>query len=300
MCHRGATGRGESMQDGEWIRIGELGRRVGLSVHVLRAWERRYGFPEPRRTKGGFRLYSAIDEERLRAMGRLVTQGVPPARAAQAVRQDAEAPHEAPRRAAGRPETALTEALERFDDDAAQRLLDEAFATRTQDSAIRDVVLPCMHAIGDRWAHGQVSVAQEHFATALIRGRLLGLARGWSGGAGPRALLACPPGEGHDLGLLCFGLTLRRKGWRITFLGADTPLDTTVEAASAIGPDLVVIAGTLAEHMRTLGPALERTRLPAPLALAGPGATPELADQAGADRLHGDPVAAATVAAALP
>lgn len=299
MTGHGAAERVGSTPDGELIRIGELGRRVGQSVHVLRAWERRYGVPEPRRTAGGFRLYSAADEEQLRAMCRLVAEGTPPGQAARAVRQTPPSPTESPYPEQDGRTTALTHALEGFDDDGAHRLLDEVFATHTQDRAIKDVVLPCLRTIGERWVHGQTSVAQEHFATALIRGRLLGLARGWSCGSGPRALLSCPPGEHHDLGLLCLGLTLRRKGWRITYLGADTPLGTTVEAATAIDPDLVVIAGTLPGHMQALGPALERTRLPSPLALAGPGATPELADQAGAHRLDGDPVAAATVAAAL-
>ena len=75
-------------------------------------------------------------------------------------------------------------------------------------------------------AGGDASIAQEHFASALLRGRLLGLARGWGTGSGPLGLLACFPGDQHDLGLLCFGLALRGQGWRITFLGPDTPLAT--------------------------------------------------------------------------
>ncbi len=285
--------------DEEWIRIGELSRRVGVTVHVIRAWERRYGIPEPTRTKGGFRLYSSADEARLRAMCQLVAEGQAPARAAVVVRDDPPASSPAaPETDSSEIAPALTAALERFDEDGAQRLLDRAFATRSQDSAIRDIVLPCLRSIGDFWEEGRVTVAQEHFATALLRGRLLGLTRGWSSGTGPRALLACPPGERHDLGLLCLGLTLRNKGWRITFLGADTPLEAVSEAATALRPDLVVLAGT-ATHMRGLGLVLAQLQLPA-LALAGPGATPELARQAGAAYLEGDPVHAATLAAALP
>ena len=54
-----------------------------------------------------------------------------------------------------------------------------------------------------------MSIAQEHFASSLLRGRLLGLARGWGSGGSPLALLACVPGDQHDLGLICFGLALR-------------------------------------------------------------------------------------------
>ena len=70
----------------------------------------------------------------------------------------------------------------------------------------------------------------------FLRGRLLGLARGWGRGTGPRALLACPPGERHDLGLIAFGLALRERGWRIDFLGGDTPAESIAGAARAIEP----------------------------------------------------------------
>ena len=78
---------------------------------------------------------------------------------------------------------------------------------------------------------GDATVAQEHFASNLIRGRLLGIGRGWDSGEGPRAVLACAPGEQHDLGLIAFGLTLNRRGWRITYLGPDTPVDSLVDTA---------------------------------------------------------------------
>jgi hypothetical protein len=57
-----------------------------------------------------------------------------------------------------------------------------------------------MHEIDNRWESGEVSVAEEHFATGILRGRMLSLARNWGAGSGPLALLACPPGEQQDLG----------------------------------------------------------------------------------------------------
>ena len=82
----------------------------------------------------------------------------------------------------------------------------------------RDAGPPYLHELGERWAHAKASVAQEHFASVLPRA----LARDWGRGRGPHALLACVPGDQHDLGLICFGLALRAHGWRITYLGADT------------------------------------------------------------------------------
>jgi MerR family transcriptional regulator, light-induced transcriptional regulator len=84
-------------------------------------------------------------------------------------------------------------------------------------------------------------VAQEHFASGLLRGRLLGLGRGWGLGTGPLAVLACLPGEHHELGLIAFGLLLRARGWRIVYLGPDTPLDTVELLSSELDPELIVL-----------------------------------------------------------
>ena len=78
--------------------------------------------------------------------------------------------------------------------------------------------------VGDGWKRGEIEISEEHFASNLIRGRLLALARFWGRGTGPLALLACAPGEMHDITLLAFALVLRSHGWRILFLGADTPI----------------------------------------------------------------------------
>ena len=119
---------------------------------------------------------------------------------------------------------------------------------------------PLLHELGDGWERGEISVAQEHFASNLLRGRLLGLARGWDRGAGPRAVLACPPGERHDLGLVIFGLALRELGWRITFLGADTPPDTLVETVERLEPEALVLAVTDAARLPGVAETASRLR----------------------------------------
>ncbi|MGB4810082.1 MAG: MerR family transcriptional regulator, partial [Candidatus Phosphoribacter baldrii] len=80
----GRSGIGDSPNDvtvGEpgLVRIGELSRRVGISDHTLRAWETRYGLLRPHRSSGGFRLYSADDERRVRRMSHLLGRGLSPA-----------------------------------------------------------------------------------------------------------------------------------------------------------------------------------------------------------------------------
>ena len=218
------------------VRIGELSRRVGVTPEVLRAWERRYGILSPTRTDGGFRLYGEDDEQRIRRMLQHLEQGLSAAEAARLARAEPRAgldPAAGTDDGSGAPTAAalgeqLRHALDGFDDVGAHSVLDRLLGSYPLENVLRDAILPYLHELGERWAHAEASVAQEHFASALLRGRLLALARGWGRGRGPHALLACVPGDQHDLGLICFGLALRAHGWRITYLGADTPLLTLI------------------------------------------------------------------------
>ena len=283
------------MED-ERIKIGELARRTGVSVPLLRAWERRYGVLSPARTPGGFRTYGAEDERRVRAMRQGIDGGLSASRAAVAVVGGGPRDRDRDPSLMVRPSdirAALDDAVNRFDDRNANAALDRLLAGFSLESALGDGVLPYLQSLGARWETGEVTIAQEHFATSIIRGRLLALARNWGDGTGPLALLACPPGEQHDLGLICFGLGLRDRGWRITLLGPNTPIDTLAEAADRLDPALVVVATmheALAEGVaEELGRLAERHRV----ALAGPGAGDARHEAAGIWLLDGAPMEAA-------
>ena len=283
------------------MRIGELARRTGLSPHVLRAWERRYAVLQPVRSGGNYRLYGPADEARVRAMAAHVAAGVPAAEAARLVLEGAAAPL-----AAGAAQDfsaeagALRQALDGFDDAGAQAALDRLLSTFSFETVAREVLLPYLRDLGERWERGEASVAQEHFASVVLRGRLLGMARGWDLGAGHRALLACPPGEMHELGLILFGLALRRHGWRITYLGADTPLETLRAASGDLAPRAVVLTALDEGRFASLRDELRGLAAVAPLFLAGAGATERVATPAGAQLLRGDPVTAAAELAGAP
>ncbi len=150
--------------------------------------------------------------------------------------------------------------------------------------------MPYLAELGERWQRGTASVVMEHFAGNLIRGRLAGLARGWGSGHGPQAPLARPPGELHDMALMVFGIVLHRNGWRIGYLGASTPVEELERAVGASHPGLVVLAATRAETLEPLGPELAALARSVPLALAGAGATAQMATAAGARLIAGDPV----------
>jgi MerR family transcriptional regulator, light-induced transcriptional regulator len=286
----------------EQLRIGELSRRTGVSAELLRAWERRYGLLRPTRTEGGFRLYSPGDQQRVSKMRSHLQQGLSAAGAARLTlaEADVEGRDEAEPILQRRAQE-LRQALDELDESAAQSTLDSVLAELSPETVLSDLVLPYLRELGERWESGKASVGQEHFASQLIRGRLLGLARGWDRGAGPRALLACAPGEQHDLGLIAFGLALRARGWRITYLGQDTPVETLAETARSVEPQAVVIASVSPGHFTRSGAELRRVARTARVWLAGPGASAALAKKAQAMFLDDDPVTAADrVAAAGP
>ncbi|MGC1814777.1 MAG: B12-binding domain-containing protein [Solirubrobacterales bacterium] len=280
------------------LRIGELSRRTGVRTDTLRAWERRYGLLRPERSDGGFRLYGPEDEQRVIRMKTLIDSGVSAAEAARLARESS-----APGIAAATGGAAvwaldvqaerLRLALERFEEAEANTLLDEALAGLTVETVADHIVLPAMRAIGERWESGEVSVAQEHFATGVLRGRMLSVARNWGAGSGPRALLACPPGEDHDLGLVVFGVVLRARGWRITYLGPDTPIETIAETAKQLRPDAIVIAALDPEPFERAARELSKLASESRLLIGGAGAGPAIAKRLRVELLDEDPVRAA-------
>lgn len=284
-------------ENGPLVRIGELSRRTGVRVDTLRAWERRYDLLQPERSPGGFRLYGREDLERVRAMKALIDSGVSAAEAARlAASGAASAARARPSQSSGDAVTdhaqRLRAAVERFDETEANAILDDALARFTVDAVVGRVLLPLMREIGERWERGEISVAQEHFATGILRGRMLALGRNWGGGSGPLALLACPPDERHDLGLIAFGLVLRERGWRITFLGGDTPIETVAGAAADLNPAAVVLAAVTPQPFEAASEEIAELARTARVLIGGDGAGAALAERLRAQALDPDPVRA--------
>jgi DNA-binding transcriptional MerR regulator len=288
------------MSDESQLRIGELSRRSGVSPELLRAWERRYALLEPKRSSGGLRLYSSEDLERVQLMRRHMAQGLAAREAATlAAVATLSARPAASAFDPGAARAGLMRAMDTFDEPAAQAIIDELLAVATVDALLSDVVVPYLRDVGELWELKEVSVAQEHFTSNLLRGRLLGLARGWGRGTGRRALLACAPGERHDLGLIAFGLALRERGWRIDYLGSDTPAESIADAARTIDPALVVVSAVAADRLSPLLPALADLAQRYFVAVAGAGAHGFDQAEHGVLVLTGDPVAEAERASAL-
>jgi len=275
--------------------IKEAAARAGVTVPVLRAWERRYGIVRPARTPSGYRQFDDDTIARIRTMRRLVDAGWPPSAAAAAVvagevpidQPGAEvAPAALDDRSNGTtaPERPAADELgERFvaaarDLDGAEieAVLDDLFSRGSFERVASDLLFPTLHRLGEAWAAGEVSVAGEHVASAAVFRRLaLALAAAGRGvGSRPRVAVGLPPGARHELGALAFAAAARRAGISVTYLGADLPVADWVVAAESA--DAAVI-GVVSPRDRR--PALEvasalRARNPDVVIAFGGGAAP--------------------------
>jgi MerR family transcriptional regulator, light-induced transcriptional regulator len=287
------------MDDG-YLRIGEFSERVGVSPDLLRAWERRYGLLQPDRSDGGFRLYSDADATRVERMTALMEDGLSAAEAARLAVSGAMPPSTVEQSSSrggyslSAASDRLRTAIDHLDEASLHSTIDELLTAYDLETVLRDVLLPYLREVGERWAAGELSVGQEHFASNLIRARLLAVGRGWGRSAGPGAVLAAPPGEEHDLGLITFGLALWRRGWRITFLGADTPAESLREVVGIIRTDLVVVAALEPDPLLAIEADLTELASSVRVAIGGGGASDELAERIGAELLEADPLAAAS------
>ena len=280
----------------EPLRIGELSRRVGASPQVLRVWERRYGLLEPQRSANGYRVYSSEDLRRATEMQAHIARGVAPVQAAELAKAGQAGDPVARITSAIAPEllARLRRTLGSYDGADADAVVEQSLLTLGLAGAIQTVFMPFLREVGQCWARAEISVAQEHFATNVLRRRLDRITAGWNDEGPKSALLACAPGEQHDIGLLCFGLSLRNyHGWRITYLGPDTPLHDLASAAATVRPDAVV-ASAISPALFFRGAAGWRALAAHfTIAIAGAGASARLAKTLGVEYLAGDPVNAA-------
>lgn len=190
----------------------------------------------------------------------------------------------------------LWAAVETYDGEVADTTLADLLFERPLDDAVMTVVLPFLSELGDRWEEGRLSVAHEHFISNMLRRWLLAFS-GRPGSAdatgdGPVILLACPPGERHDLVLLCFSLLLGEGGARARYLGADTPMPAIAAAARASRADAVVLAATRPTAFTAEATSISRLAAEHPVFVAGRGATQNVAESLSAHHLPHDPVAA--------
>jgi len=257
-------------------------RETALKPDTIRAWERRYGVPKPRRTPGGHRLYSQRDIDLLKWMNARQHEGLSISRIVdlwKSLEAEGKDPLQVTSHTLMRQTVQLgdvgelanlrhdwVQACLNFDEPRAEQTVSQAFALFPLNSVVLDVLLRGMAELGDDWYRGEVAAQQEHFASALAVRRLQTLiAASPSPTRAERIVLACPPGEQHTLSLLVVNLFLRRQGWEVIDLGANVPLDRLEPMILNLRPQLLIASAQhllTAQTLQALAAALARLKIP--------------------------------------
>jgi DNA-binding transcriptional MerR regulator len=249
-------------------------RETGLKPDTLRAWERRYGLPDPSRTQGGHRLYTQRDIETLKwliarqeeglSISRAVdlwhslgSEGKDPLRAIPSTSPPAVSPMAGGNLDALRRE--WSSACKQFNESMANQILTRSFAFYPPDIVFIEVLMKGLAEIGEEWYQAETTIQQEHFASELAVRRLeSALAASPPATLPGRILVLCPPGEEHTFSPLLASYLLRRAGREAFFLGANVPLQRLEQALSNTRPNLVIL---IAQQLETAASALQMAGL---------------------------------------
>jgi len=258
-----------AMEQEAYYNLKAVLKQTGLKADTLRAWERRYGLPSPRRSEGGHRLYSEREIETIKWLVARQEEGLSISRAVDLWQQllaqgrdplgnpPPESAPPAPLLVEGETVAELrqqwTAACLAYDERRAEQALVQAFALYPPETVVLELLLPAASRIGDAWAAGEITVQQEHFCSGLAVRRLQALIMG----APPptlagRIVVACPPGEEHVISLLALTFLLRRRGREVLYLGANVPVERLEALVRAARPQLVVLAAQLEDTAATL------------------------------------------------
>lgn len=260
---------------------------TGLKPDTLRAWERRYGVPNPERTQGGHRLYSQYEIDMLKWLVARQEEGMSISHAVELWQQlegDGQNPLAATGTAVAEPmfshitgervddlREAWIDACLDFDEYQAQHLLARAFALFPLETVCYEVLQQGLTEIGQGWYEGKITVQQEHFASALALRQMEALMAALPASSrSSRIIVACPPGEQHTFSSLLISLMLRRHGWDVVYLGANVPLDRMEATVKQLKCAMVIMSAQTLSAAANMLPMAEMLQgLGVPLAFGG-------------------------------
>jgi MerR family transcriptional regulator, light-induced transcriptional regulator len=273
----------------------EVELRTGVPATTLRQWERRYGLPNPQRASSGYRLYSQQDIGCIEFMRNQISGGVPASRAAQlyVLNKPGKSPVvQQVSQTGANLVSRLIDATLSGDNSRADRVLSEAHASLSVEDVLLRVIQPTLIEIGEKWHRGEINVAHEHQASNFLRGKLHGLLElAGNSKHGPAIIVACAPGEWHEIGSLMLAIFLRRAGFRTHYLGANTPVEDLVRFAREVKAEVLMISVSNAEVLENLRGTARFLLEAAPLIVYGGAAfneRPEMARELGGEYLGAD------------
>lgn len=239
-----------------------VSQMTGLSVFVIRAWEKRYNVVIPSRTDTNRRLYSEEDIEKLKLLNDAIQKGHNIGGIAKLsideLRSVLKRKHSASANADESnvylaTDVNLTiaqciELIKSYDSKTLETILLKASSKMTQPQLIENLIVPLVYKVGDLWHDGNIRVANEHLASAVIRSFLTNLIEQHMPSLNaPIIISATPRGQDHELGALIVGVIAASAGWKVVYLGPNLPaeevaavtenLDARVVALSIVYPN---------------------------------------------------------------
>lgn len=250
---------------GVGLNIAAVARRTGIASDTLRKWERRYGVLRPQRTPGGQRRYDDRDIARVEWLRDRLAEGFRIGAAAALLAPTNGGSANTPDDLRG----ALVAAAAAGDPARLTGLVEQTFTLHSVAVAIEEIIAPALRSVGDAWKDGADAIGREHLLTETVRARLEQMLSDRRAGVRGKVVLACAPGERHELGLLGLAVLLQADGWLVAYLGADAPLESTLALAQQVGADAICISVTMPESLERLAAALETLPGKRPLVMAG-------------------------------
>jgi len=248
------------------LNISAVERETGLSKDVLRIWERRYGFPRPRRDDNAERQYTPDDIAKLRTIKRLMDTGLRPGKLIRQSLDELNTLAEQrvhPRRDAIAPaiERDVLTLLKAHDVMGLHGTLTNLLLRHGMQRFVIETVAPLTRAVGEAWMRGELQVFEEHLYTEQLQAALRGAIHGLPRQPGsPRILLTTVPGEQHGIGLLMVDALVSPEGAHCISLGTQTPFDDIRRAAVAHKAQIVALSFSMAFPVRQIGDALASLR----------------------------------------
>ena len=247
-------------------------RLSGLSTHVIRIWERRYGALSPTRTGTNRRMYCEEAIKRLKLLRELTENGhriggvakLPTEELEALVKQVSADVQMAAASSMESPEQFVAAAIgasKNYDSDGLRRVLLHSRRQLGQRGMLHQVICPLIIKIGENWQHGDLRASHEHIATAVIRELLLTPVPGsLVAASAPELVVATPAGELHELGAMIVAATARDLGWHVTYLGPNLPVEEISACAHARHATAVALSVVYPEGSPVIAEELRRMR----------------------------------------
>lgn len=227
-------------------------RRTRLLPDTIRSWERRHGLVVPRRASSGVRVYSDEDVARLELAREATQLGHPIRYVARMTNQEIElvlkrSPLMQPDTTSyGSVVATAMRCLEEFKFAGVQQILTATALSAPREEYALQFLAPLLRAIGAAWSEGQLSIAQEHAVSQLIRHVTGSFALQVAWNDAVPLVFATPPNELHEFGVALGSVVAAAHGYAPCVLGSNVPASECVRAAERVGPRALII-GSLAQ-----------------------------------------------------